>query len=188
MTKIAIIYKILSFIFFIVIFSLAYRFTLHQQYSTYLDTHLASRGLKLNLENLKKDFNEKESYAVLYAQTQETFNTLMIGVPSAKNFSTALNTVKTAGANARLQFQVMASATPVQKDFYTEVPTQITLVGTYQQLLDFMQMTAAWKGPFFIWKDWTLSHQFKPKTTVLNETTNNDLLKMDVNAVFFYTP
>ena len=188
MTKIAIIYKTLSLIFFIAIFSLAYHFTLHQQYSTYLDAHLASRELKQNLENLKKDFNEKENYAAQFTQTQANFNALMVGFPSAKNFSAALNTVKTAGANAHLQFKIMAPSTPVQKDFYTEIPVQITIVGTYQQILDFMQMTTTWQGPFFIWKNWTLSHQFKPKTTVLNETTNNDLLQMNVNAIFFYTP
>lgn len=188
MTKIAIFYKLLGIIFFVAIFSLIYRLSLHGQYSNYLDAHLISRGFKQNLENIKKDAAKKETYTAQFVQTQTDFNTQMVVFPSAQNFTVALETVKKAGEEAHIQFQAMTPSTPTQKDFYTEVPVRLTLLGTYQQILNFMQMTSTWNGPIFIWKSWTLSHQFKPKTTVLNETQNNDLLKMDVNAIFFYLP
>jgi Tfp pilus assembly protein PilO len=188
MKKMAALYKIIGLIFFIAIFSLTYHFSLHEQYSNYLDAHLASRGLKQNIENIKKDFKEKDIYSTQFAKIQTTFNEQMVALPKAQNFNIALNTVKTAAENAHLQFQTMTPSSPVPKDFYVELPVQMTILGTYQQILDFMQITSSWKGPLFIWQNWTLSHQFKPKTTVLNETTNNDLLQMNVNAVFFYTP
>jgi type IV pilus assembly protein PilO len=188
MTKIAIFYKVLGIILFVTIFTLAYHFHLHGQYSDYLDTHLFTRGFKHDLENIKKDAGQKDIYATQFKQTQTDFNSQMVVFPSAQNFTTALDTVKKAAEKAHIQVQTITPATPTQKDFYNEVPVQLTILGTYQQILNFMQMTATWNGPLFIWKNWTLSHQFKPKTTVLDETQNNDLLKMDVNAIFFSLP
>ncbi|HEV2613513.1 MAG TPA: type 4a pilus biogenesis protein PilO [Gammaproteobacteria bacterium] len=188
MTKIAILYKTLGFFIFLAILSLAYCIDLHQQYSNYLDAHLSSRKLKQNVITLNQDFKQKDAYTAQFTQTQTLFNSQMSVFPSTNTFSAALDTVKTAAENAHLHIQRMTPSTPVQKDFYYEIPVQMTLIGTYQQILDFMQMTSTWSGPLFIWKNWTLSHQSKPKTTVLNESQNNDLLQMDVNAVFFYTP
>jgi Tfp pilus assembly protein PilO len=112
----------------------------------------------------------------------------MLVFPKIQNFDEILDAVKSAGENARLHFLNVTPSSPIQTDFYDEVPVQMTLVGTYQHILDFMQTTFTWSGPLFIWKNWTLSHQSKPKTTVLNDTENQDFLQMNVNTVFFTLP
>lgn len=188
MTKIAILYKMLGLAFLVAILSFAYQYDLHPQYSTYLDSHLASRRLKQNLDQIKQDAAKRESYSTQFTEIQTEFNKKMVVIPKAQDFNAALETVKKAGNDAQLQILSITPSSSTYKDFYTEVPVQITLVGTYEHILDFMQTTSTWSGPFFIWKNWTLAHQFKPKTTVLNETENNDLLQMNVNAVFFYLP
>lgn len=188
MTKLSLLYKLLGIGIFFTIISTTYQLYFHPRYSDYLDAHHASYALKQNLEKLKNDFAKRNAYTTQFTQTQVTYNQTMVAFPP--DITTALTLVKKAGESAHLQVQFNSPDKPTSRGFYSEVSVHLTLLGTYQNMLDFMQTTSAstWNGPLFIWKNWTLTHQSTPNTTVLNETVNHDLLQMDVNALFFTMP
>ncbi|MDX2164140.1 MAG: type 4a pilus biogenesis protein PilO [Gammaproteobacteria bacterium] len=186
MTKSSLPYKIIGMLIFLSITSIAYHFSLHPSYSNYLDSHHAYHELKQNIDKLKVDLGKKGVYSTQFTQTQALYNQTMAVFP--KDLNTALNGIKKSGESAHLTFQSITPGTPVSKNFYSEIPVQLTILGTYKNIMDFMQTGSTGTIPLFIWKNWTLSQQEKPKTTVLNETTSRGLLQMNVSAIFFTMP
>lgn len=174
MKKINLFYKIIGCCIFIIIFYLAYRWDFQK-----------IAGPK---SHFYKHSSQTAPNNTAFMQAQADFMNAMAVFPLEKDFDNALEAVKKTGENAHLKITLRKSGTVIQRNFYHEIPVQITLIGSYQQIQDFMTLTTQpnWKGPLFIWKSWTLLHQFQPKTTVLNETDNNDLLQLDANTVFFY--
>lgn len=126
-------------------------------------------------------------YANQLSQLEEEYKSAMAVFPLEKDFDASLEVVKKMAESNHLQITLRKSGTVVQRDFYGQIPVQMTLVGSYQQILNFMTQTEnSNNSPVFIWQNWVLTHQYQPKTTVLNETDNNDLLQLQANTEFFY--
>jgi Tfp pilus assembly protein PilO len=186
MIKTSSLYKVIATFIFFGIIGIAYCFSLHPSYSNYLDAHHAYHDLKQNIDKLNVDLGKKDTYSAQFIQTQTLYNQTMMVFP--KDLNTALDNIKTAGEAAHLTFQSITPGTPISRNFYSEIPAQMTVLGSYQNIMDFMQTASTGTGPLFIWKNWTLSQQAKPKTTVLNKTSNQDLLQMHISALFFTMP
>ncbi len=186
MTQYPALYKLLGILLFAVITVMGYRHSLQAQYLKFQNAYHTDTALRQTIEEMKMDSSKKDVYFAQFTQTQTIYNNAMTAFPN--NIYAALENVRKAGANAHLQFPSTLPGTPINKGFYSEVPVDFTVLGTYQNIINFMQTTSTGNGPVFIWKSWTLSQPSQPKTTVLNEKPNANLLQMNVNAIFFTKP
>ena len=93
------------------------------------------RILARNLRLAKDLPRKRKEYAELKKQLRVALNML----PKKSQIPDLLEGVTRAGKNAGLEFTVFQPLPEVRKQFYAEVPVNLTVTGTYRQLLSFLK-------------------------------------------------
>ena len=93
------------------------------------------RILARNLKLAKDLPRKRKEYAELKKQLRVALNML----PKKSQIPDLLEGVTRAGKNAGLEFTVFQPLPEVRKQFYAEVPVNLTVTGTYRQLLSFLK-------------------------------------------------
>jgi len=93
------------------------------------------RILQRNLRLAKDLPRKRKEYAKLQKQLRVALNML----PKKSQIPDLLEGVTRAGKSAGLEFTVFEPLAEVRKQFYAEVPVNLSVTGTYRQLLSFLK-------------------------------------------------
>jgi type IV pilus assembly protein PilO len=115
----------------------------------YLPKHKELTGLKVELAKLQSEIDEKTRIATNLPRLQKEFEQLNIELaqaltelPNSKEIPSLLTSITTVGKNAGLDFLVFKPRGEVVKDFYAEVPVDITVSGSYFSVANFFAAVA----------------------------------------------
>jgi type IV pilus assembly protein PilO len=115
----------------------------------YLPKHKELAGLKAELTKLQSEIDEKTRIANNLPRLQKEFEQLNIELaqaltelPNSKEIPSLLTSITTVGKNAGLDFLVFKPKGEVPKDFYAEVPVDITVSGSYFSVANFFAAVA----------------------------------------------
>jgi type IV pilus assembly protein PilO len=115
----------------------------------YLPKHQELTGLKAELAKLQSEIDEKTRIATNLPRLQREFEQLNIELaqaltelPNSKEIPSLLTSITTVGKNAGLDFLVFKPRGEVPKDFYAEVPVDITVSGSYFSVANFFAAVA----------------------------------------------
>jgi type IV pilus assembly protein PilO len=115
----------------------------------YLPKHTELAGLKVELAKLQTEIDEKTRIATNLPRLQREYEQLNIELaqaltelPNSKEIPSLLTSITTVGKNAGLDFLVFKPKVEVVKDFYAEVPVDITVSGSYFSVANFFAAVA----------------------------------------------
>jgi type IV pilus assembly protein PilO len=115
----------------------------------YLPKHTELTGLKVELAQLQTEIDEKTKIATNLPRLQREFDQLnlelaqaLTELPNSKEIPSLLTSITTVGKNAGLDFLVFKPRGEVPKDFYAEVPVDITVSGSYFSVANFFAAVA----------------------------------------------
>jgi len=115
----------------------------------YLPKHKELAGLKVELTKLQTEIDDKTRIANNLPRLQKEFDQLNIELaqaltelPNSKEIPSLLTSITTVGKNAGLDFLVFKPRGEVPKDFYAEVPVDITVSGSYFSVANFFAAVA----------------------------------------------
>jgi len=115
----------------------------------YLPKHNELTGLKTELTKLQSEIDEKTRIANNLPRLQKEFEQLNIELaqaltelPNSKEIPSLLTSITTVGKNAGLDFLVFKPKGESVKDFYAEVPVDITVSGSYFSIANFFAAVA----------------------------------------------
>ena len=100
---------------------------------TLRNTYLEKKALAINLDEYKKQMVEAE----------ETFGVLLKQLPNRTEVPDLLIDITQAGLSRGLQFEQFKPASVVNRDFYSEMPVNVTANGSFHQIAEFVSDIAA---------------------------------------------
>ncbi|MGV0005223.1 MAG: type 4a pilus biogenesis protein PilO [Candidatus Porifericomitaceae bacterium WSBS_2022_MAG_OTU9] len=99
---------------------------------------------------LKADFRDKQAKAVdlqelreQLAQIKETFGDLLRQLPDKAEIEGLLVDISQTGLQAGLEFELFRPGKDILKEFYSELPIELVVVGNYHQFGDFVSGVSA---------------------------------------------
>lgn len=118
-------------------------------YFLYWPKHLMLNDLKAQQQKLQADVEEKTRIANNLPKIQKEYNELnlelakaLTELPNSKEIPSLLTSITTTGEKAGLDFLVFKPKPEVIKDFYAEVPVDITVYGSYHSVANFFAAVA----------------------------------------------
>ena len=115
----------------------------------YIPKHTELAGLKVELTKLQSEIDDKTRIANNLPRLQKEFEQLNIELaqaltelPNSKEIPSLLTSITTVGKNAGLDFLVFKPKGEVPKDFYAEVPVDISVSGSYFSVANFFAAVA----------------------------------------------
>lgn len=118
-------------------------------YFLYLPKHKMLTELKAQHQQLQAEVEEKTKIAINLPKIQKEYNNLnlelekaLTELPNSKEIPSLLTSITATGKNAGLDFLVFRPKPEVVKDFYAEVPVDITISGSYFSVANFFAAIA----------------------------------------------
>jgi len=118
-------------------------------YFLYLPKHKMLTELKAQHQQLQAEVEEKTKIAINLPKIQKEYNDLnlelekaLTELPNSKEIPSLLTSITATGKNAGLDFLVFRPKPEVVKDFYAEVPVDITVSGSYFSVANFFAAVA----------------------------------------------
>lgn len=118
-------------------------------YFLYLPKYKQFSELKAQHGKLQAEVEEKTKIANNLPKIQKEYNDLnleldraLTELPNSKEIPSLLTSITTTGKNAGLDFLVFKPKPEVKKDFYAEVPVDITVYGSYFSVANFFAAVA----------------------------------------------
>ncbi|GFE61525.1 type 4a pilus biogenesis protein PilO [Geobacter sp. AOG2] len=118
-------------------------------YFLYLPKYQELNGLKADLSKLQNEIDEKTRIANNLPRLQREYDQLtkelaqaLTELPNSKEIPSLLTNITTLGKNAGLDFLVFRPKGESAKDFYAEVPVDITVAGSYYSVANFFAAVA----------------------------------------------
>jgi type IV pilus assembly protein PilO len=115
----------------------------------YLPKYNELTGLKAELTKLQTEIDEKTRIANNLPRLQKEYDQLNVELaqaltelPNSKEIPSLLTSITTVGKSAGLDFLVFKPRAEVPKDFYAEVPVDITVSGSYFSVANFFAAVA----------------------------------------------
>lgn len=113
-------------------------------YFLYLPKHKMLTELKAQHQQLQAEVDENTKIANNLPKIQKEYNDLnlelekaLTELPNSKEIPSLLTSITATGKNAGLDFLVFRPKPEVVKDFYAEVPVDITVSGSYFSVANF---------------------------------------------------
>ena len=94
--------------------------------------------LKTTFEFKSSQAANLEAYLQQLVQVQETLQTVIHQMPYVEEVAALLIDISQTGLSSGLEFKLFKPAPTINKDFYSELPINIEVVGRYEQLLTFI--------------------------------------------------
>ncbi|ACD95358.1 type IV pilus inner membrane component PilO [Trichlorobacter lovleyi] len=118
-------------------------------YFLYLPKHKMLTELKAQHQQLQAEVDENTKIANNLPKIQKEYNDLnlelekaLTELPNSKEIPSLLTSITATGKNAGLDFLVFRPKPEVVKDFYAEVPVDITVSGSYFSVANFFAAVA----------------------------------------------
>jgi len=108
-------------------------------------TELRTQQVKLQAEVEEKTriANNLPKIQKEYAELNLELEKALTELPNSKEIPSLLTSITTTGKNAGLDFLVFRPKPEVKKDFYAEVPVDITVAGSYYSVANFFASVAS---------------------------------------------
>jgi len=110
----------------------------------YRPVYQEHENLKGELAKLQNEIDEKTRIVANLPRLQQDYDQLnrelvqaLTELPNSKEIPTLLTSITTLGKNAGLDFLVFKPRVEVPKDFYAEVPVEITIAGSFHSVANF---------------------------------------------------
>lgn len=110
----------------------------------YKPAYQEHEGLKNDLSKLQIEINEKTKIVANLPRLQMEYDQLnrelaqaLTELPNSKEIPSLLTSITTLGKNAGLDFLVFKPKGETPKDFYAEVPVEISVAGSYYSVANF---------------------------------------------------
>lgn len=110
----------------------------------YMPKYREHENLKSELSKLQSEIDEKTRIAanlprmqIEYEQLNRELVQALTELPNSKEIPSLLTSITTLGKDAGLDFLVFRPKAETQKDFYAEVPVDITVAGSYYNVANF---------------------------------------------------
>lgn len=114
------------------------------------DQELQLERVKADEIKLRKDFEGKqlkaanlEAYKLQMVEMEESFGTMLRQLPSKTEVAELLVDITQTGLASGLEFSLFQPRNEVPKEFYAELPIDLTVSGNYHQIGDFVSGVAA---------------------------------------------
>lgn len=118
-------------------------------YFLYLPKHKVLIDLKAQHQTLQAEVEEKTKIANNLPKIQKEYNDLNVELekaltelPNSKEIPSLLTSITATGKSAGLDFLVFRPKPEVVKDFYADVPVDITVYGSYYSVANFFAAVA----------------------------------------------
>jgi type IV pilus assembly protein PilO len=118
-------------------------------YVLYLPKYKELNGLQADLSKLQNEIDEKTRIANSLPRLQREYDQLnrelaqaLTELPNSKEIPSLLTSITTLGKSAGLDFLVFKPKGESAKDFYAEVPIDITVSGSYYSVANFFAAVA----------------------------------------------
>ncbi|GFO55186.1 pilus assembly protein PilO [Geomonas sp. Red276] len=105
---------------------------------------VALKELQTKVDDMERQIHENRSiannlprYKAEYEQLKKDLDTALTELPNQKEIPSLLTSISSAGKNAGLDFLLFRPRSEVPKEFYAEVPVDIAVSGTYNNVADF---------------------------------------------------
>jgi type IV pilus assembly protein PilO len=115
----------------------------------YLPKHKELTGLQVELAKLQTEIDDKTRIANNLPRLQKEYDQLnlelaqaLTELPNSKEIPSLLTSITTVGKSAGLDFLVFRPKGEVPKDFYAEVPIDVTVSGSYFSVANFFAAVA----------------------------------------------
>ena len=115
----------------------------------YMPKYKEEAGLKADLAKLQAEVDEKTRVAnnlprlkAEYEQLNKELAQALTELPNSKEIPSLLTSITTLGKNAGLDFLVFRPKGEAIKDFYAEVPVDISVYGSYHSVANFFAAVA----------------------------------------------
>jgi len=115
----------------------------------YIPKYQEEAGLKADLAKLQAEVDEKTRVAnnlprlkAEYEQLNKELAQALTELPNSKEIPSLLTSITTLGKNAGLDFLVFRPKGEAIKDFYAEVPVDISVYGSYHSVANFFAAVA----------------------------------------------
>ena len=115
----------------------------------YIPKYKEEAGLKADLVKLQAEVDEKTRVAnnlprlkAEYEQLNKELAQALTELPNSKEIPSLLTSITTLGKNAGLDFLVFRPKGEAIKDFYAEVPVDISVYGSYHSVANFFAAVA----------------------------------------------
>lgn len=115
----------------------------------YMPKHKELANLKADLTKLQTEIDDKTRIAnnlprlqAEYEQLNRELAQALTELPNSKEIPSLLTSITTLGKNAGLDFLVFRPKAETAKDFYAEVPVDITVSGSYFSVANFFAAVA----------------------------------------------
>jgi type IV pilus assembly protein PilO len=99
-------------------------------------------GLRKEVSEAKKIADNLPKFRSQYAQLQVDLEKALTELPNQKEIPTLLTTITTAGKSTGLDFLLFKPRAELPKDFYAEVPVDITVFGSFYNVANFFAEVA----------------------------------------------
>ncbi len=136
--------------------------------------------LKSEFEKLHNLASNLDAYHHQIKIMEERFTHILLQLPSQNEMPSLLEDISRTGIATGLTFELFAPAPEVSHDFYIELPIQIIVNGTYQQLAIFLSRVAEMNRIVTL-------HDFVIEAPQLNKDKkiNPDILTMKLTATIY---
>ncbi|MCM0083684.1 type 4a pilus biogenesis protein PilO [Geomonas sp. Red32] len=105
---------------------------------------VALKDLQTKVDDMERQIRENRAiannlprYKAEYEQLKQDLDTALTELPNQKEIPSLLTSISSAGKNAGLDFLLFRPRSEVPKEFYAEVPVDIAVAGTYNNVADF---------------------------------------------------
>jgi type IV pilus assembly protein PilO len=110
----------------------------------YMPKYREHDGLKAELSKLQNEIDEKTRVVANLPRLQKEYDQLnqelaqaLTELPNSKEIPSLLTSITTLGKNAGLDFLIFKPKAEAVKDFYAEVPVDITIAGSFYSVANF---------------------------------------------------
>jgi type IV pilus assembly protein PilO len=126
-----------------VVLAAGYYFLVSDKLPLWEQAQKQEQELKLKYEAKYRIAVNLEAYEEQLAQLQEDFSSMLRSLPSSNETPGLLDDITLVGTSAGLTFRLLNWQQEIPKEFYTELPIQIEVVGSYHEFGQFMSDIAS---------------------------------------------
>ncbi|MBB72339.1 MAG: pilus assembly protein PilO [Legionellales bacterium] len=122
-----------------------------------------------------------EVYKQQVTEMKQIFGDMLNQLPERTEIPQLIEDISKLGVASGLEFKLIKPAPEIEKDFYSELPIEISVVGTYHQLAEFVSSIANLPRIVTL-NDFSIKRLSDMPTARKNQEVSSDLLNMEITA------
>lgn len=127
----------------VVVLGLAYYFDTQYQIETLIQSENKELEKRKEFEDKNQKASKLEAYKQQLTEMEESFGSMLKQLPDKTEVASLLVEVTQTGLATGLEFELFKPGTEIPKDFYTELPINIKVIGTFHNFGNFVSGIAA---------------------------------------------